>query len=258
MSAIAIIPSRYGSTRLKGKSLISISGKPMIQHVYERASEAKLIKDVFVATDNKLIFDKVKGFGGRAIMTSERHLSGTDRVAEAVLKIKNDFHVFRRGDIVVNIQGDEPTIRPQMIDDVIILMDDKRASIGTLSKRIENAGDIIDRGVVKVVFDSEGFVLYFSRSPIPYHMDEWKEEGKHLSSSIFMYKHVGIYAYRVDVLLEFSNLPPTRLEFIEKLEQLRAIENGIRIKIRETEFETISVDTYKDIERAEKCLNLYS
>ncbi|MDI6728426.1 MAG: 3-deoxy-manno-octulosonate cytidylyltransferase [Thermodesulfovibrionales bacterium] len=258
MPAIVIIPSRYASSRFPGKPLCLLAGKPMIRHVYERAREARLVQDVFVATDNKLIYETVEGFGGKAIMTSEAHPSGTDRIAEAVEKLQATGYMLRAADIIVNVQGDEPMIYPQMIDDVISLMDDERASMGTLAKRIEEEEEIFDPNIVKVVFNAEGFALYFSRSPIPFHRDEWKDL-KHLTihgSRLVVFKHIGIYAYRKDVLLSLSKLPSTRLEEIEKLEQLRALENGFRIKVKETEFETIGIDTPMDLERVERCLSI--
>jgi 3-deoxy-manno-octulosonate cytidylyltransferase (CMP-KDO synthetase) len=238
--------------------------------VYERAREARLVQDVFVATDNKLIYDTVEGFGGKAIMTSEAHPSGTDRIAEAVEKLQATGYRLQATDIIVNVQGDEPMIHPQMIDDVISLMDDERASMGTLAKRIENIIEAIDPNIVKVVFNAEGFALYFSRSPIPYHRDLFSSEDRKngrtegitsalpsfRSSELLMFKHIGIYAYRKDVLLGLSKLPSTRLEEIEKLEQLRALEKGFRIKVKETGFETIGVDTPMDLERVERCLSI--
>lgn len=257
MSAIVIIPSRYASSRFPGKPLCLLSGKPMVQHVYEKAKKASLVQDVFVATDNKRIYDTVEGFGGKAIMTSDAHISGTDRIAEAVEKLQATGCRLQAADIIVNVQGDEPMVHPQMIDDVIGIMDDKKASIGTLAKKIERAGEIADPNIVKVVFNAEGFALYFSRAPIPYHRDEWKDL-KHLShgSQSMAYKHIGIYAYRKDVLLELSKLPSTRLEEIERLEQLRALENGFKIKVKETGLETIGVDTPIDLERVERCLSI--
>lgn len=275
MSAIAIIPSRYGSTRFPGKPLYPLSGKPIIQHVYKRVNEAKLVTDVFVATDSRLIYDVVEGFGGKAIMTSKNHKSGTDRIAEAVLKLQDASAIDKRmwdTDIIVNVQGDEPLIQPEMVDDVIRLMEDKRASIGTLAKKIEDIGEITDPNSVKVVFNAEGFALYFSRSPIPYHRDDQELRVKSygvkekklltpnskLQTPNFYFKHIGIYAYRRDVLLHFSKLPPTFLEKIEKLEQLRALENGFTVKVKETVLETIGVDTPADLERIEKCISLSS
>ncbi|MCL4455843.1 MAG: 3-deoxy-manno-octulosonate cytidylyltransferase [Nitrospirae bacterium] len=272
MPAIIIIPARYASTRFPGKPLCPLSGKPLILHVYERSKLAKSALEVFVATDNKLIYDAVEGFGGKAIMTSEGHQSGTDRIAEAVKILENTGYGIQDTDIIVNVQGDEPMIQPEMIDDVIEVMEDERASIGTLAKKIEKAEEITDPNIVKVVFNEKGFALYFSRSPIPYHRDLFSAEAQKCGSAekkifsfglpdfqtseLLMFKHIGIYAYRKNVLLRLSNLPSTRLEEIEKLEQLRALENGFKIKVKETGFETIGVDTPTDLERVEKCLNI--
>lgn len=250
MPAIVIIPSRYASTRFPGKPLCPLLGKPMIRHVYERVREAQLVKDVFVATDDGRIRDAVEGFGGKVLMTSDRHESGTDRIAEAVRKLEGAGYALQDGDTVVNVQGDEPMMMPGMVDDVIQLMDDPRAAMGTLARRIEDEAEIADPHVVKVVFTADGFALYFSRAPIPYHRDS--------NVSRYFFKHVGIYAYRKDVLLKFSQLPPTRLEKTERLEQLRALEHGFAIKVRETAFDTIGVDTPCDLERVEKCLSLSS
>ncbi len=256
MPAIIIIPARYASTRFPGKPLCPLSGKPLILHVYERSKLAKSALEVFVATDNKLIYDAVEGFGGKAIMTSEGHQSGTDRIAEAVKILENTGYGIQDTDIIVNVQGDEPMIQPEMIDDVIEVMEDERASIGTLAKKIEKAEEITDPNIVKVVFNEDGFALYFSRSPIPYHRDG-NQLSRHASRITQHYfKHIGIYAYRKDVLLRLSTLPSTRLEEIEKLEQLRALETGFKIKVKETGFETIGVDTPTDLERVEKCLNI--
>ncbi|MBN2654621.1 MAG: 3-deoxy-manno-octulosonate cytidylyltransferase [Nitrospirae bacterium] len=248
MPAIVIIPARYASTRFPGKPLCPLKDKPIIQHVYERASSAKRVDAVYVATDNKMIFNAVLGFGGRAVMTSDQHQSGTDRIAEALLKVEETESI--RPEIVVNVQGDEPLIRPEMIDDVIGLLYDQRADIGTLAKKILSPDEIANQHVVKAVFGMEGFAIYFSRAALPYYRDDNAER--------VYYKHIGIYSYRRDVLLQFSKLPQTPLEDAEKLEQLRALENGFKIKIKETEFETIGVDTPEDLERAERCLSIYS
>jgi len=264
MSAIVVIPARYASTRFPGKPLALLQGMPIIQHVYQNALKARRADDVIVATDSETIFEKVLSFGGKAVMTSPDHPSGTDRVAEVAAAINCD--------IMVNVQGDEPLIRPEMIDDVIAVLDDSRASLGTLAIAIRDSREIFDPNVVKVVFDPEGFAWYFSRAPIPYHRDEWKASvagnelhvtNRHIGSSGHDvtgvahegFKHVGIYSYRRDVLLRISSLPPSRLEAIEKLEQLRALENGFRIKVRKTSCETIGVDTPEDLERVERCLN---
>jgi 3-deoxy-manno-octulosonate cytidylyltransferase (CMP-KDO synthetase) len=255
MTAIVIIPARYDSTRFPGKPLSSLKGKTLIQHVYENSKSARLIGDVIVATDSEAIFEKVLSFGGKVVMTDRAHSSGTDRIAEVAASI--DYEV------VVNVQADEPLIRPQMIDDVVSLLSDARASLGTLIKRITDPREIIAPNVVKVVFDKEGFALYFSRSPIPFHRDEWGSLKDLLTSNELQaltphswYKHVGIYSYRREALLALSKMEPTELEKREKLEQLRALENGMKIKVRETFFETYGVDTPEDLERVEKCLSI--
>jgi len=242
MASIVIIPARYESTRFPGKPLYSLKGKPLIQHVFENAKRSTLAEDVMVATDSETIFEKVLAFGGKAVMTDQKHPSGTDRIAEVAASLKYD--------IIVNVQGDEPLIRPEMIDDVIALLSDQRASIGTLVKRIEHTEEINDPNVVKAVFDREGFALYFSRAPIPSH-------ARHPEIRMpRYYKHIGMYSYRRDTLLSLAAMQPTELENTEKLEQLRALENGIRIKVKETFFETYGVDTPEDMERVEKWLSI--
>ncbi len=249
MSAIVIIPARYASTRFPGKPLALLKGVPVIQHVYKNAMNSSLAGDVVVATDSVKIFEAVLSFGGKAVMTAGDHESGTDRTAEAARSMDYD--------IIVNVQGDEPLIQHEMIDEVISVLDDKRASIGTLAVRIKDSGDIFDPNVVKVVFNADGFAFYFSRAPIPYHRDEWKDLNQFTvhGSRFTVFKHIGIYSYRRDVLTRLSELPPSHLERIEKLEQLRAMENGFSIKIKETIYETFGVDTPEDLERMEKCLN---
>ncbi len=264
MTAIVIIPARYDSTRFPGKPLAPLKGKPLIQHVYENSKKSKLAREVMVATDSKAIFEAVLGFGGKAVMTSSSHASGTDRIAEAAASLDYD--------IIVNVQGDEPLIRPEMIDDVIGLLDDGRAAMGTLVKKIENPEEIFDPNVVKAVFDKDGFAMYFSRAPIPFDRDEWSVQNT-LSLTLpprgggqgwggipelgtqNWFKHIGIYSYRKDVLLKLAGMEPVKLERIEKLEQLRALANGFRIKVKETLFETVGVDTPQDLERAKKWLN---
>ncbi|MCC6347736.1 MAG: 3-deoxy-manno-octulosonate cytidylyltransferase [Nitrospirales bacterium] len=253
MPAIVIIPARYASTRFPGKPLCPLFNRPLIQHVYERAVKAKRVRRVLVATDDERIIRTVEGFGGEAIMTSPDHPSGTDRIAETLLTLQESGYEVQDADVVVNVQGDEPMIAPEMVDEVIGVMDDERASLGTLMKRITEEGDITNPNVVKVVRNAEGFALYFSRAPIPFHREE--RDGGLASASSFFFKHIGIYAYRKDALLRLSKLPPSRLEGIEKLEQLRALENGLPIKVAETSFETIGVDTPEDLERVEKCLS---
>jgi 3-deoxy-manno-octulosonate cytidylyltransferase (CMP-KDO synthetase) len=249
MSAIVLIPARYASARFPGKPLALLKGLPVIQHVYQNSMQSRLADDVMVATDSETIFEKVLSFGGKAVMTSGDHVSGTDRIAEVARSMEYD--------IIVNVQGDEPLIQPEMIDDTISVLDDPRASIGTLAVRIRDSREIFDPNVVKVVFNREGFALYFSRAPVPYHRDEWKGLGHFTihDSPFTVFKHIGIYSYRRDVLTQLSELPPSRLELVEKLEQLRAIEEGFTIKVKETVYETFGVDTPEDLERIEKCLN---
>lgn len=271
MTVGVIIPARYDSTRFPGKPLYPLKGKPIIQYVYENASRAQKADDVIVATDSEAIRDAVITFGGNAVMTDKGHPSGTDRIAE--IAGNSDY------DIIVNVQADEPLIRPEMIDDSISLLDDKRASLGTLMKKIKDPGEIADPNVVKVVVDTEGFALYFSRAPIPFRRDEWQmaapaypqgnPSGTHTMQPAFQffcpslgaesfYKHVGLYSYRRDSLLSLSRMAPSRVERIEKLEQLRALEHGMKIKVLETFFETYGVDIPEDVERVEQCLNISS
>jgi 3-deoxy-manno-octulosonate cytidylyltransferase (CMP-KDO synthetase) len=258
MSSVVVIPARYGSTRFPGKPLAPLKGIPVIRHVYENCRRSRHAAAIIVATDHPLIFDAVRSFGGTAVMTSPDHASGTDRIAEALQFLGREY------DIIVNVQGDEPLIRPEMIDAAISILDDDTAAIGTLVRKIGITEEIFDPNVVKAVFDGHGYALYFSRAPIPYHRDVWKSRGTSGeteqdtpgAASHDCYKHIGIYSYRRDALLKLTSLAPSRLEQIEKLEQLRALENGMRIKVRETDFETFGVDTPEDLERIEKWLNL--
>ncbi len=235
MRVVGVIPARYRSARLEGKPLAEIGGKPMIQHVYERSAESKLLSDLLVATDDERILDAVLGFGGKAVMTSPEHPSGTDRVAEAVEAID--------AEVVVNIQGDEPFISPRALDQLVQPFTvDAGLEMSTLARRIENEADLTDPNVVKVVFDHHGSALYFSRSLIPFP----RREEEHRA-----YEHIGLYAYRKTFLLEYAKMPPTPLERTEALEQLRALENGRRIRVVVTEDHLgLSVDTPEDLERA--------
>jgi 3-deoxy-manno-octulosonate cytidylyltransferase (CMP-KDO synthetase) len=253
MSAVIVIPARYDSSRFPGKPLAPLMGKPVIQHVYENSKRSMKAEDVIVATDNESIYETVHSLGGKAVMTSADHASGTDRVAEVAMRTECD--------IIVNVQGDEPLIRPQMIDDVIDLLDDAAAHIGTLAKKITSATELRDPNAVKVVFNGDGFALYFSRAPIPYHRDGWKSLDDLASADCIMnssYKHIGIYSYRREALLRFSELKASRLEEIEKLEQLRALEHGLRIKVGETPFDMIGIDVPGDLARVERWLSSYS
>lgn len=251
--AVAIIPARFDSIRFPGKPLAVLKGKPLIQHVHEQVAFANLVDAIFVATDDKRIFDAVTRFGGRAVMTSPKHTCGTDRVAEAAKDIDCD--------IIVNIQGDEPFIRPEMVDDVVkLLVDDQRASISTLAKRTADVKEILSPNVVKVIIDNNGFAMYFSRSPIPYYRDEWKGLGNitFTTSHVAVFKHIGIYGFRKDALMNFSRMGQSKIEMIERLEQLRALASGVKIKVKETPYETFGIDTIEDLRKAEEWLSLSS
>jgi 3-deoxy-manno-octulosonate cytidylyltransferase (CMP-KDO synthetase) len=241
-SILAVIPARYASTRFPGKPLADINGKSMIQRVYEQARKATRITDVVVATDNLLIYDHVKAFGGEVVMTSEQHASGTDRCFEALTLQKTKF------DYVINIQGDEPFIQPEQIDQLANALDGK-TEIATLAKRVDDVQTIFNPNVVKVVFTSEGMALYFSRSPVPHVRN--KPDAEWLANATF-YKHIGMYAYRSDVLEKITRLPVSALETAESLEQLRWLENGYAIRVIETSLESVGIDVPEDVERALK------
>jgi 3-deoxy-manno-octulosonate cytidylyltransferase (CMP-KDO synthetase) len=231
---IGVIPARYDSTRLPGKPLVNIAGKPMIQHVWERSKRSKLIDKLIVATDDRRIFDAVKGFGGKAVMTSKKHESGTDRIGEAVKKLK-----YR---IVVNIQGDEPFMDPKNIDRAIKpLISDKKLNVSTLCYEIANSDEIGNPNIVKVVFDKNFDALYFSRYPLPY--------NRIGSLKIKYYKHIGLYVYRRDYLLKLVRMKQSGLEEAEKLEQLRILESGEKIKVVLTNIDSHSVDTEDDLNK---------
>jgi 3-deoxy-manno-octulosonate cytidylyltransferase (CMP-KDO synthetase) len=241
-SIIAVIPARYGSTRFLGKALVPIKGKPMIQWVYERTRLSKLIDRVIVATDDDRILAAVKSFGGEAMMTSPHHATGTDRIAEVARTLDCG--------LVVNVQGDEPLIQAAMIDEAIRpLMDDPSVPMGTLCRKIEDREEAFDPNVVKLVFDRNGFALYFSRAPVPWDRDQWSGGDCFADMPLVgtMYKHIGIYVYRRDFLLNYSSMPQTPLEAAEKLEQLRALEYGHRIKTVVTEHESFGVDIPDDL-----------
>ncbi len=232
MKVLCVIPARYASTRLPGKPLSMIAGKPMIQHVYERACQAQLPDEVVVATDNELVEKAVLDFGGKAVMTSPDHPSGTDRLAEVAL-------MYPDIDVIVNVQGDEPMIPPEVIDRLAeAFTGDADLNMATM-KVIMDEEDYENPAAVKVVTDQQGYALYFSRSLMPYPRN--KPEG------FKVFKHVGIYAYRRNFLLKYAALAPTPLEKAESLEQLRALENGYKIKVLESDFQGIGVDTPEDL-----------
>lgn len=232
MKVLCVIPARYASTRLPGKPLSMIAGKPMIQHVYERACQAQLPNEVVVATDNELVEKAVLDFGGKAVMTSPDHPSGTDRLAEVAL-------MYPDVDVIVNVQGDEPMIPPEVIDRLAESFNgDVDLNMATM-KVVMAEEDYENPAAVKVVTDQQGYALYFSRSLMPYPRN--KPEG------FKVFKHVGIYAYRRNFLLKYAALAPTPLEKAESLEQLRALENGYKIKVLESDFQGIGVDTPEDL-----------
>ncbi len=237
---IGVIPARYSSTRFPGKPLVDILGKPMVQWVYENAMRSKFLNFLIVATDDERIYNVVKGFGGNVIMTPSDIQTGTDRVAY----VMNEFDA----DIIANIQGDEPLLTSEMIDRAIEpFLNGERVDISTLAVKINDVNLIFNPNVVKVVFDKDNFALYFSRGAIPFCRDaktdeDWLKLGN-------FYKHIGLYVYSRDSLLKFVALGKSPLEDIEKLEQLRALENGFRIKVVITESDTIGVDTPEDVEK---------
>ncbi len=236
-SVVAIIPARYDSTRLPGKALADIGGRPMIEHVYRRASAARSVGVVIVATDDERICDAVEAFGGRAQMTSRAHQSGTDRLAEIAASLTCD--------LVVNVQGDEPLIEASTIDDAIAAFHaDPSLQMSTVRRRIDDLADLQNPNVTKVVVDRDGYALYFSRAPIPF-----TREGCPPAPA---WRHIGLYVYRRECLLRLTALPPTALEQSEALEQLRAVEHGIRIKAVETTHVCVSVDTPEDLERVRR------
>jgi 3-deoxy-manno-octulosonate cytidylyltransferase (CMP-KDO synthetase) len=241
VQVVCMIPSRYESTRFPGKPLADLCGKPMIRHVYERVLRARSVTFAAVATDDERIFAAVKAFGGRAVMTSPRHRSGTDRIAEAVetLQIEDDA-------IVVNIQGDQPLFEPSHVDEVVgPLVEDPSIPMSTLIYRIIRAEEITHPNAVKVVFDSRLFALYFSRATVPFVRDREKRAD--------YFKHHGIYAYRRAFLRTFTALPEGVLERLESLEQLRALEHGHRIRVVVTPHDSVEVDTPDELERV-RCL----
>ena len=240
--AIAIIPARYGSIRFPGKVLADLHGKPVVQHVYERVSRAESVSQVVVATDDIRIIRAVEAFGGKVIMTSSNHVSGTDRVAEAVSKTG--------GDIIVNVQGDEPLIEPEIIDSVVgRIIDDEAVSCSTAASPITDEAVYLDPNAVKVVLDSSGHALYFSRSPLPYYRDGFPPGGAYL--------HAGIYCFRRNFLDIYSTLKQTPLEKAEKLEQLRIIGHGYKIGVVITKTLPKGIDTEEDLVVARKLFGKY-
>ena len=241
MKVLGIIPARYSSTRFPGKPLVVIDGKSMIRRVCEQAMSCPGLSEVIVATDDSSIEAHVKEFGGRAIMTSTHHKSGTERCSEVYEKLLQGSTEY---DVVVNIQGDEPYIHPGQIEQIISCFDSNEAMIATLMKRIISSGELINPNVVKVLSDINGKAVYFSRAAIPFVRDH--DAGSWLDHFNF-YKHIGIYGYRPDILMQIVKLPPSPIETAESLEQLRWIDNGYEITLRETGFESLAIDTPADL-----------
>jgi 3-deoxy-manno-octulosonate cytidylyltransferase (CMP-KDO synthetase) len=238
---VVVIPARYGSTRLPGKPLVSLNGQPMVQRVYARAKLARRVDRVIVATDDERIVQAVTSFGGEARMTRTDHRTGTERVAEVAAHVK--------GEIFVNVQGDEPLLDPAAVDSAVAaLLEEPEAAVATVATPIKTPGDIMDPNVVKVVLDFDDNALYFSRAPIPWVRDTGGTiQVRHL-------KHLGLYAFQREALLEYPTLPQGELERIEQLEQLRWMENGTKIRVAEVAHDAVSVDAPEDVDRVEKLL----
>ncbi|MBF0448887.1 MAG: 3-deoxy-manno-octulosonate cytidylyltransferase [Magnetococcales bacterium] len=241
---LVVIPARYASTRLPGKPLLPLAGKPMIQHVYERASSAK-VSQVLVATDDQRIFDAVTDFGGEVVLTSPNHLSGTDRVAEAARSVQ--------ADLIINVQGDEPLLDPDSINRAVApLLADDTIEMGTLAHALTDAKELLNPNVVKVVINNRGFALYFSRAPIPFDRDQFTGQpptNPPTQTPSGVLRHIGLYVYRADFLQKFAQLSPTKLEKKESLEQLRALEHGHDIRVVTVTRPIIGVDTPEDVEK---------
>ena len=240
---LGVIPARYGSSRFPGKVLAPLASKPMLQWVFERAQQTRYLTSIIIATDDQRVYDAARAFGARVRMTSPEHISGTDRCAEAASAEESE--------IVVNIQGDEPFIDPSAIDSAVLpLVHEPDIDMATLKKRIEDPREIGDPNVVKVVTAFNGDAIYFSRHAIPFDRDK--------SERISHFKHIGLYVYRRDFLMNYPSLPVGPLERSERLEQLRALENGRRIRVVETEYESFGVDTPKDLKRVSKMIQVTS
>ena len=245
MDVIGVIPARYSSTRFEGKVLADVCGKPMLQHVWERAKQSLVLDDLIIACDDERVFHAAKEFGAKVVLTAKGHISGTDRIAEVVnpLEVK----------VVVNIQGDEPLIHPTMIDRLAsTLLNTDSLSMATIIKKIEDPALINDPHVVKVVVDKNDFALYFSRAPIPFHA-----ANSEVKSPVY-YKHIGLYGYTKDFLFTYKNLAVSDLEKVECLEQLRVLKEGYRIKVIETKYDTIGVDTPEDLQKLKDYLKAES
>jgi 3-deoxy-manno-octulosonate cytidylyltransferase (CMP-KDO synthetase) len=241
---LGVIPARYASTRLEGKPLVDIGGKSMIQRVYEQARKCQLLTDVVVATDDERIFNHIQSFGGKALMTHAEHPSGTDRCAEVAEKLGAEFEV------IINIQGDEPFLNPAQIDQIAALFSDDSVQIATLAKKIVSYEELIDEKEAKITLDEQNNAVYFSRSPIPFLKGQDIQQWHTLYD---FYKHIGVYAFRAEVLRQIPELPVAPLEKAEGLEQLRWLSH-YKIKVGFTEFETFAIDTAEDLKQVGKFL----
>ena len=243
MKVLGIIPARYNSTRFPGKPLVMIDNKPMIEHVWEGVYNTGIVDRVVVATEDKRIMDAVAAFGGEAVMTGKHHKSGTDRCGEAIEKIGEDINKY---DVIINIQGDEPKVAAEHLKLVVTAFDNPECQIATLRKKIKNLAELNSTNTVKVVCDQNGNALYFSRQPLPYIRGIAKEMWLRTRRTNY-YKHIGIYAFRREVLQKLVQLPQTPLEKCESLEQLRWMENGYRIQVLETTKESVAIDMPEDL-----------
>jgi 3-deoxy-manno-octulosonate cytidylyltransferase (CMP-KDO synthetase) len=239
MHILGIIPARYASTRFPGKPLVDIAGKSMIQRVYEQAKKCAQLSEVIVATDDDRIFEHVQGFGGKAVMTSSSHQSGTDRCAEVAEK-------YLEFDVIINIQGDEPYIDPEQINKLISCFKEADTQLATLIKKVSNEQDLHNTNSPKVIVNKNSEAIYFSRSPLPHIRGQ---EPQNWLQHFTYFKHIGIYGYRADILKQITKLPVSPLEKAESLEQLRWVENGYKIRVAETEIETIAIDTPEDLDK---------
>ena len=242
MQVVGVIPGRYSSSRFEGKVIADLLGKPLIQHVWEKAKQARTLDEVIIACDDERVAEVARGFGAKVAMTSRDHACGTDRISEVV----NPMDV----KVVINIQGDEPLVHPTMIDSLsLALLEDESLCMATVMKKIEDPLSLADPHVVKVVVDKNNFALYFSRCAIPF-----QAQNSEIKKPVY-YKHIGLYGYTKDFLFTYNNLPVSNLEKVERLEQLRVLENGFRIKVIETKYDTIGVDTPQDLKKVKYLLS---
>ncbi|SHO80682.1 3-deoxy-manno-octulosonate cytidylyltransferase [hydrothermal vent metagenome] len=249
MKKIVVIPARLNSTRLPNKVLLDLKGKSVVQRVYEQCKKAKNIDEVYITTDSQKVKDICKKFTKNIIITDEKHQSGTDRIAEAIKEIESD--------IIINVQGDEPFIEPSLIEDIGNSFEDSDTLMSSAMHKIQKVEELKNPNVVKVTIDNNNNALYFSRSIIPHHRDEWESLLNHnidIPSPLKFYRHLGIYGYKKDFLIKYSNMEQSYLERLEKLEQLRVLENGYKIKMIESNYNSIGIDTQEDYERALKMI----